>query len=760
MKKIIIFIGTVIFANGVYAQNIKHPSLIFTKNRVDNTKALFESDIKIASAWKEIKKVADEALSKNDLLKTDYLALAYLITNDKKYAEKARDILLASVRGKSWASSDEMMLRKPAWKADLGLSHKCHISALAFDGIYNILSTAEKKEIAEGLYNKGVVPSLGDWFLEPTRIHSLNSMGHNWWTSCAGMGGLLALSIANEVTQAADAAAKFHEQLPEWFSFAGDVLQNKPKNFDANGGMYESINYANFGTSEALLFMLAWQNSHPSEKPLTIPELENTPSFFMYCSYLNKERLNSVNFGDSHSEITVENVMMLLMALGKKDANMLWYLKQTENGHNREGFYRNTPVGLLYYPDTKEAPEEPKLKESQLFADFGWAIMRDSWKKDASFLAVKSGHTWNHSHADANSFLVYHKGENLIADGGHCWYPNPAYREYFFQSQAHNVVLFNGEGQPTSQQYEGSMLDGALSNMLDAGNIKYVLANGTGPYSNNFIRNFRNFLWIDNIIYVMDDLKTYKSGAFEWLWHFKGDVKKSGLDLNVSHNGAALAVRPIYPEYITPSNFVHDYPTFMRFEEKKAPSEDLKGETPYYSVKYPIESNKIKGLTAIVLKETEKESMPKIEKITGKDWIGIRVRNKGKITDIIINQLADGSLMHSNSWIYAEGWETDAYMLAVSYPEGETPEKASEIVISYGSSLRRNGISYFGSLSKLFVVQKRNDAKTEIIVEGQPLINASFYSLNKPKELILNGKQESVFYEKNQIAIKIDKRRF
>lgn len=760
MRKIIVFICAVLYVNCICSQNIKHPSLIFTKDRVEKTKALFTNDTKTASAWKEIKQKADEALTKNDLLKTDYLALAYLITNEKKYAEKARAILLASVRGKSWVSSDEMMLRKPAWRADLGLSHKCRISALTFDGIYNMLTAAEKKEIAEGLYNYGVVPSLGDWFLEPDRIHSLNSMGHNWWTSCAGMGGLLALSISNEVPQAAAAAAKFHAQLPEWFSFAGDVLQNKPKSFDANGGMYESINYANFGTSEALLFMVAWQNSHPSDSPLIIPELENTPDFFMYCSYLMENKFSSVNFGDSRAEITAENVMMLLMALGKKDNNMLWYLKQTENGNNREGLYRNTPIGLLYYPDTKEAPQEPKLKESQLFADFGWATMRDSWKKDASFLAVKSGHTWNHSHADANSFLVYHKGENLIADGGHCWYPNPAYREYFFQSQAHNVVLFNGEGQPTNQQYEGSMLDGSLSNMLDAGNIKYVLANGTGPYSNNFIRNFRSFLWIDNIIYVMDDLKTYKSGAFEWLWHFEGDVKKSGLDLNVTHNKAALTVRPIYPEYLTPSNFVHDYPTFMRFEEKKAPSEDLKGETPYYSVKYPIESNKIKGLTAIVLKETEKESMPKIEKIAGKDWIGIRVHNKGKITDLIINQLADGSLMHSNSWIYAEGWETDAYMLAVSYPEGETAEKASEIVISYGSALRRNGISYFGSLSKLFVVQKMNDTKTEIIIEGQPLINASFYSLNKPKELILNGKQESVFYEKNQISIKIDKRKF
>ncbi|SFD96338.1 heparinase II/III domain-containing protein [Flavobacterium phragmitis] len=757
MKKILLT-AFVIVSNLLWSQKIQHPALLLTSERVNYAKKMMDSDPKLKEAWKIIKKQADEALSKNDLLKTDYLALAYLMSNDKKYAEKAKEILLNSVRGKQWSSTDEMMLRKPAWRADLGFSHKCRISAIAFDGIYNTLSEAERKEITEGLFNYGVVPGLGDWFLEPTRIHSLNSMGHNWWTSCASMSALLALSIANEVPQAATAAVKFYEQLPEWFAFAGDELQNKPKSFDKNGGMYESINYANFGISEALVYMLAWKNAYTNTKPLEIPELKNTPDFFMYCAYQGDNKIQSLNFGDSRAEITAENVMLLLYALGQKEDNMLWYLKQTETGNNREGLYRNTPLGFLYYPDTNKAPKEPNLKNSQLFADFGWATLRNSWKPDATMLAVKSGHTWNHSHADANSFLVYHKGENLIADGGHCWYPNPAYREYFFQSQAHNVVLFNGEGQPANQQYEGSMLDGKLTNLLDAGTIKYVLANATGPTSNNFIRNFRHFLWMDNIIYVVDDLKTYKEGNFEWLWHLEGEVKKSGVDINVKHNEAALTIRPIYPEYITPSNFVHDYPTFSRFEERKAPSEDLKGETTYYSVKSPVAARKIKGLTAIVLKEKETDKMPKIEKIEGKDWIGVRVHNNGKITDIIINQLADGTLMHSNSWIWAGGWETDAYMFAVTYDENSKPENVAEICIIYGSALRRNNKAYFGSLSKLNVIQKLERNTMSVTIDGQPLINVSFYTPKQLDTLLVNGEKTTFDLNSEYLSFKLDNR--
>ena len=91
-------------------------------------------------------------------------------------------------------------------------------------------------------------------------------------------------------------------------------------------------------------------------------------------------------------------------------------------------------MGFLYTPDLSKAPKLSEQKNSQLFSDFGWATMRTSWEKDATMLAVKSGHTWNHSHADANSFILFHKGVDIIKDAGNCWYPKPEYRNYFFQS--------------------------------------------------------------------------------------------------------------------------------------------------------------------------------------------------------------------------------------------------------------------------------------------------------------------------------------
>ena len=737
-----------------YARAVERPALFYTPERIALAKQRMANDSVLAGAWEEIRQTAEKELERTRIDKADYLSLAYLMTGDVRYADKLKEILLNTVKAETWGSS-EMLARKPVWRADLGVAHKAYLSAIAYDAVYQRLSVSERKRIAEGLYRLGVEPTLGDWLLEPTRIHSLNSMGHNWWTSCVCMGGILALSLRNELEEAELGVQAVYEHLPEWFSFAGDVLQRKPKTFDEAGGMYESLNYANFGIQEALQFFLAWKNVHPSASLPDIPQWEKLPSFFAHVSYPRTGILYNINFGDSHKNVSAESSLMLLYALGMRNEDMLWYIAQVEQGQHRDGYFLNRPIGFLYTPDLSHAPDVPDLKHSQLFADFGWATMRDSWEKDATMLAVKSGHTWNHSHADANSFILFHKGVDIIKDAGNCWYPNPAYRNYFFQSEAHNVVLFNGKGQSREQQYHGSMLRGNLYHLLDGGNIKYVLADGTGPMSDNFSRNFRHFLWTGNVIYMIDDLKTHKVGEFEWLWHPGGEWKKRGADVTITNGDASVVVRPLYPRLLALSDFVHDYPDDLYWEEVTAPTEDLKGTETYYSFHLPGKFDRVKGLTAIILKDSaDQKELPIMERREGKDWIGLRTVWKGKVTDLYINQLADGRLMHNNSWIEADGWQTDAYMFAVTYPEGSDVAEAEELFVAYGSALRRGGVSHYESLSKLFFIRKEKEKDVRLWVEGQPSVNALFRSAERPGHLTVNGERMNIDYKNGIIKVK------
>lgn len=740
------------------AQKIKHPSLLFTPDRVETAKKAVKNDSVMARAWQQIKTVADEqADGKGDVRKLEYPALAYMMTGDDKYADCIKRVLLATAKTRSWGDR-EMLARKPAWRSELQMAHRSFQVAVAYDVIYDRLTPAERKEIAEGMWRLAVEPLLGDWILEPSRIHSLNSMGHNWWTSCAGMGGLLALSIGNELPQAAEAARRTVEAMPEWFEFDGDIIQHKPKTFDRDGGMYESINYASFGVTEALLLRMAWLNSHPGAKLEDIPQMEKLAPFFCHVAYPRTGQLHSINFGDSHKNVTGESSMILAYNMGAEDPATLWYATQIEPGQHREGFPRIFPMGFLYTPSLAKAPSTPGLPTSHLWEDFGWATMRDSWDKDATMLAVKSGMTWNHSHADANSLIVFHKGVDIIKDAGNCSYGKPEYRNYFFQTDAHNVVKFNGQGQPTYQQYHGTMLPGSVSNLVDGGNIKYVLADGTGPMSHLLDRNFRHFLWIDNVIYVIDDLHSHQPGNFEWVWHPGGEAVKRGFDLEITNGESAALIRPLYPRPLAYSNFVHDYPEDMYWETHEGPTESLQGTETYWSFHLPGVTDRVKGVTAIILKDTpsqKNEDLPVIERREGTNWIGLRITNKGKVTDLYINQQADGRLMHLNSWIDADGWNTDAYMLAVSYPEGGNPADPTEMFIGHGSALRRGGDTYFSSLSKLNVIARPEGRKLDLQVTGQPRVNMNIKG--SPTSLTVNGKSHPVKKDGSMVNVKFRK---
>lgn len=721
--------------------------LLFTPERIRQAQKQIRQDSTAARYWAEIRQTADGLLQRQDLMKTDYLALAYLMTDDKKYAEKIREILLRAVEASSWGNS-EMLARRPAWNSELNIAHKSFACAIAYDAVYPLLSPSDRKTIAQGLKRLALEPAFNDWLLEPGRIHSLNSMGHNWWASCVSMGGLLAMSLRYELPEADEWIRRVHEALPEWFAFAGDVLQHKPRSFDPKGGMYESLNYANFGIQEALLFRLAWNHTHPGENPGAIPQLENMFDFYIQTCYPRTGMLYHANFGDSHKNVTAESSLMLLYALGIRQDDMLWYFRQVETGQHRDGYFRNRPMGFLYTPDTRQAPQLPDRPTSALFPEMGWGIMRDSWQKDGTMLAVKSGFTWNHSHADANSFILFHKGTDIIKDAGNCGYSKKEYRDYFFQSRAHNVILFDGNGQPREQQYGGSPLRGNLYHQLDGGNIKYILADGTGPMSRYLSRNFRHFLWIDNVIYLIDDLKSHDMGTYQWLWHTgSATCRKSGTDLHVVNGNSAVTIRPLYPRELAKSDFIHDYPDDLYWEILEVPQEDLQKTETCYAFHLPGETNRVKGLTAIILKEDPAETdLPRMEKRQGADWIGVRICHKGKVTDIYLNQLADGRLMHSNSWITADGWETDAYLWAVSYREGQDPAQAEELFVGYGSALRRNGITHFSSLSKQYLIRKSGKDGIHLWIDGQSHAQIGLYAEKKPSHLFVNERETPVRY--------------
>ncbi|MGH9846822.1 MAG: hypothetical protein ACREEM_49625, partial [Blastocatellia bacterium] len=102
--------------------------------------------------------------------------------------------------------------------------------------------------------------------------------------------------------------------------------------------------------------------------------------------------------------------------------------------------------------------------------------------------------------------------------------------------------------------------------------------------------------------------------------------------------------------------------------------------------------------------------------------------------------------MHFNSNHTIEGWETDAYLLALTRPAGSataTPENVTRYFVSAASYLRRDGQVVLHAVSKANTVFQMGRAgqQMEVLLEGQELIEATLHCQQKPATLRVNGER-------------------
>lgn len=723
-----------------------HPRLYFTPKNIERFKGRIASDPAYQEAWQDILQRADKMLEETFIplreieseegKRGDYkrassqadnmaktLGLAYRMTGKMDYATKVRDILLHYANLNYWSGNPN---NDPPWHSELRTARLLFAYAVGYDSIYDILSDTDRKTIVNALVDRGLLPILNDWILPENRVHAIDSMGHNWWSVCVSMAGVATLAIVDEEPSAEDWLVHIRESYPEWFAYTGNILQNKSINFDAKGAFYESVLYADYALCEYLFYHIAHENIYGQGSLPDIPILERVGEFFIHTAYPTSDGLLPVNFGDTHPDLTGARTLRLLPAAGFDQPAYHWSLAKTKSSFG-------DPISLVTC--TINTQGEPPLDwpKSILYEDIGWSMMRTSWEDNATMLAVKSGFAWNHAHPDAGSFILFHGGEQFIIDSGNSTYSRPEYRTYYKKSWAHNVVLIDGEaGHPESVggPDRGVVHPGGLHNLMDSGGIRYLLADATGPTAWKFTRNYRHFLWIDDIILIFDDIRAHEEGELEWLLHTEGNVTLSGTDVHIVNGEAATLVRSLYPQGMDVAI------------KKGLKDHDPDTEVDYYAFKPEGKHDEMKFITAIFpLASVGASPTAKVELLEFDESIGVRIVGETETTDVFLNLRADGRRMHRNSNKVINGWDTDAYLFAItrSSDAEDAPETIRRLCVVGCSYLRRDGVSVFDTLSKADALIIRKDAELDISLHGQPIVNARIQSLEKPSKVRLNG---------------------
>lgn len=674
--------------------------------------------------------------------------LAFRMTGQEEFANDIKAGLQKLDQKVDFSDAD-LLKRDPPWHSGLNTGGTVQAFAIGFDCIHAQLSLTERKHFADALVVKGLHPILDDWLLEPTRIHSLDTMGHNWWSAMVFNAGIGAMAILEERPDVLPWLRQISDASKEWYSYAGSELETKPANFDRNGGFYESVNYADFAVAEYLRFVFCWKNAFASPQLPQPPFLATVGDFFIQASYSTGDRVLPTLFGDGNSHSSGYTSVNLLWALGQRSSANLWYLHQFDAIPLGEAKPKSTAFALVYGPGSDErshAPATPGIPDSALYPDMGWGMLRSSWDKSGTLFAIKSGMTFNHAHADAGSFMLFHHGDALLIEsGGTPSYSLPEYDAYYRQSRAHNVLLFDGEAEFHDDTYYGSQFPGTLTHLIDDGNVKYIMADATGPTVWKFRRNFRHVLWIGDVILIVDDVKSYQPGQFQWLLHVGEKATVKDRAMHVAGSQGEVSVRPLFPAELPPG-LPADFPEAMRIvEESGFKDHDVKHPDTYFSFEPSGKIDQATFVFALILKDPARPD-PQVERFQPENMEGVRITQSGTVTEVYINTLAEGRIRHRNAIADSNGWETDAYFTALTFPEKSDrskPENISGLFVADGSFLRRGGAVVYDSLSKVFMNATYSPGNLAVSLQGQPDIHLSLLPGKDKEEVTVNGKRRA-----------------
>jgi oligo-alginate lyase len=600
------------------------------------------------------------------------LGLLFQLTDDPRYANKLTEALLYYTHYERWAGPG-LKDRFPPWHSVLETSRFCFGYAAGYDVLHEYLSPKDRKAIADGMLRLGVLPILNDWILSPTRIHSLDTMGHNWWGVCVAGAGIGALALLGDDERSQPWIDAIDAGFTEWFDFRGNLLQNRMATFERSGPSYESVGYTSYGVGEYLRYRWAWQNTYPGQKAAHMVSLNGVADFFLHTLYPTSTGHLTVNFNDSSLHVDVSETVLLLAACGLGTPQGTRYLK---DGNSHPQYALRT---LLELRAAGAAAWEPP--HSCIYPEMGWVTMRSSWDDDSTLLAMKCGYTWNHAHADAGTYLLFDKGVPLIIDSGTCSYDRPEYSTYYRQSQAHNVLLFDGHSQPHDDIRLGSKFPGHMHSLIDGLGLKYAYADATGPMAQWLRRNYRHWLWSGSVLLIIDDVLSFTPGRVDWLLHYAGQCTARGDAEVLLQNGEAQARVSIL------------HPPMTHREELGLTEHNPNEKIPYLIFSSETTALQQHVFAAICL---DTSALPKLEYLENNGYRGVRVTFAEYIEETYFN-LNSKSGATGTAVIFNE-LETDASLVQLRWKtKGNELERC---FVSDGSYLRHRGNSMMESLSK------------------------------------------------------------
>jgi hypothetical protein len=488
-------------------------------------------------------------------------ALAYKIEGDKKYFDAAKRYMDAAVSYDVWGYS----FNRP--NTDLAAGHLLYGLGWGYDLLYNDLTPAERTRYRDKLVKQARL--MFDYFKPKAGKRYSYSQNHTF-IPITGL-AITAYALYDEADEA-----------PEWASLSRAIYDRVLDTYSNDGYYYEGFEYWIFSTPWLVHYMDAQLHA-------TGEDLYDRPGFRQMHKYVAHSMLPTGNYifdfgdvfegpitrarqgdeyprthpeGHFHTNYNILYRMAQRFRSGEAQGVADWL--KSYGQVNAEDFW-----SLFWYDPSVKSVPITKQERWHYFPDHDVVYWRSDWGPNATAFAFKcgppEGHQtaelltrfpdWRlssgHAHPDANSYIIFSKGQYLTGDSGYAGVP---------MTEHHNTVLVNGKGQGREgsghDAFDGIPYD-QLNRIrivranLSAGSVT-IVGDATAAYEPNLGVNrfLRTFTFSPAIGFeVSDSIATSKPEVITSLVHADNRIEKvKPNQFVINSNGVKLSINVVQPQ--------------------------------------------------------------------------------------------------------------------------------------------------------------------------------------------------------------------